>query len=91
MSSDALLLILHILLVRHLMLLFGCHSVVWRHTAAPGHACLWSWNLRVIDVFRRVDGRFGVNAVLVPWSWLGRIEACLGIGALGRVSSMMAR
>ena len=89
-SSDALLLILHILLVCHLVLLFRCHSVVWRHTAASRHACLWSWDLRVVDVFRRVDGRFGVHAVLVPWSRLGRIEACLEIGVLGRVNRMVA-
>ena len=56
MSSDALLLVLHILLVGDLVLLFRCHSVIWSHAATAGHACLWSRDLRVIDVFRRVDG-----------------------------------
>ena len=91
MSSHPLLLVLHILLVSHLMLLFRCHSVTWCHPAASRHACLWSWNLRVVDVFRRVDGGFGVNAILVPWSGLGRIEARLEMGELGRVCSMMKR
>lgn len=91
MSSDSLLLVLHILLVRHLMLLFRCHSVAGCHPATSRHACLWSWDLRVIDVFRRVDGGFGVNTILVSWSGLGRIKARLEIGASGRVCSMIKR
>ena len=91
MSSDALLLVLHILLVCHLMLLFRCHPIAWCHSAASRHACLWCWDLGVVDVFRRVDGRFGVNAILVPWSGLGRVEACLGIGVSGGVCNIMEK
>ncbi len=85
MSSDALLLVLHILLVCHLVLLLGSHSVARCHPAASRHACLWSRDLCMVDIFRGVDGRFGVNTILVSWSGLGRIEACLETGALGRV------
>ena len=41
---------LHVLLICHLLLLFGGH-VLRLHTSATGHAGLGSWNLRVIDVF----------------------------------------
>ena len=45
------LLCLHVLLIRHMLLLFGRH-VLGLHTAsAARHAGLWSRNLRVIYVF----------------------------------------
>ena len=55
-SLDALLLLArHILLVCHLLVFSRCHSVTLCHPAASWHACLWSWELRVVDVFRGVD------------------------------------
>ena len=91
MSSDALLLVLHVLLIRHLVLLLRCHCIAWCHSPTSRHTCLWSWDLRMIDVFRRVDGRFGVNAVLIPRSGLGRIETSLELGTLGRGSKTKGR
>lgn len=77
LPANPLVLCLHVLLIRHL-LLFGGRHVSSLHTAsAPGHAGLWSRNLRVIYVFGGVDGRFGINAILVARRRFGRIEACL--------------
>ena len=67
---------LHVLLICHLLLLFGGH-VLRLHTSATGHGGLGSWNLRVIDVFGRVDGRFGIDAILIARRRFGRIETCL--------------
>ena len=71
------LLCLHVLLVRHMLLLLGCH-VLRCHALAARHAGLWGWDLGVVHVFGRVDSRFGINTVLVARCRLGRIKASLG-------------
>ena len=76
-TANALLLLLHILLVCHLLLLLW--SNVMRHTtsAPTWHICLWGGDLLVIDIFGRVGVIIGIDAILVVRSWLGRIEAGL--------------
>lgn len=71
------LLILHVLLVCNLLLLFGCHVVRRHASTASWHACLWGRDLRMAHVFRRLSIVVGIDAVLVAWRRLGRIEACL--------------
>ena len=60
-----------------MLLLLGCH-ILRCHALTARHAGLWGWDLGVVHVFGRVDGRFGINAVLVARCRLGRIKACLG-------------
>jgi len=55
LAADTCLLLLHILLVGHLLLLFGSDVVLW-HAGASRHAGLWGGDLRVVDVFGGVDG-----------------------------------
>ena len=77
LSTNALLLCCHILLVGHLLLLLRRH-VVWGHaTTTPRHTCLWGRDLSMIDIFWRVDGRFGIDAIFIAGCRLRRIEAGL--------------
>ena len=81
LAGYALLLLLHILLIGHLLLLFG-GDVMLRHgacthSACTGHVCLRGGNLRVVDIFRRIDVGFAVDAVFAPLWRFGGIQTCL--------------
>lgn len=78
MSADLLVLLLLHVVVRHLLLLLGCHAVLGLHTAAAMHARLLCGNLSMAYVFGRVNCGFGVDAILVAGRGFGRIQACLG-------------
>ncbi len=74
-------LLLHILRVRHLLLLLGRH-VLRGHAAAARHVGGLGGDLGVGDVFGGVDGGFAVDAVFVAGAGFGRIEAGLGRGQM---------
>lgn len=77
-AHTLLLLCLHVLLIRHLLLLFGS-DVMLRHAGStvPGHVCLRSGNLRVVDFFGRINVGLAVDTVLTALWWFGRVETCL--------------
>jgi len=72
-------LLLHVLRVRHLLLLFGRH-VLRGHAAAARHVGRLGGDLGVGDVFGGIDGGFAVDAVFVAGAGFGRVEAGLGMG-----------
>lgn len=79
LTAHALLLLsLHVLLIRHLLLLFGS-DVVLRHAApaVPSHVWLWGGNLRVGDFFGRIDVGLAVDSILTTLWRFGRVETCL--------------
>ena len=79
LTAHALLLLsLHVLLIRHLLLLFGS-DVVLRHAApaVAGHVWLRGGNLRVVDFFGRIDVGLAVDSIFTPLWRFGRIETRL--------------
>ena len=87
-STNALLLLLHILLIGHLLLLLGSDVVLCHPTAAPTwHICLWGGNLLMVHVFGGFGAFVGIDAVLIACGWLGSVEAGLeSEGQLGKVA-----
>ena len=75
--SDIALLLLHVLLVGHLLLLFGREAILRLHTRASWHGSLLGWNLGVADIFWRIYGLFAFHTILVVLRRFGGIQARL--------------
>lgn len=76
--ADALLLLLHVLLVCHLLLLLRSDIMLWHTTTAPTwHIRLWGRNLLMTHVLWGFGIIVWVDAVLVARSWLGGVETGL--------------
>lgn len=85
LTAHALLLLLHVLLVRHLLLLFR-RDVVGRDAGVVANGGRRRGNGGVRDLFGRVDVRFAVDAVFGPRGGLGRVQTCLCGTRLVRVT-----
>ena len=77
-STDALLLLLHVLLIGHLLLLLWSDEVLWDPSApTTGHICLWGGNLLMAHVFGRLGTLVGIDAVLIARCRLRGVQAGL--------------
>lgn len=77
LTSHALLLLLHVLLVGHLLLLLRGDSVAGVDGIAARHGGLLGRNLGMTDILRRIHSGFPLHAVLGAGCGLGRIQTCL--------------
>ena len=83
LTSHALLLLMHVLLVGHLLLLLRGDSIIGVHCGvAPRHGGLLSRNLGVADILGRVHCGFPIHPVLGAGCGLGRIQTGLSGTAL---------
>lgn len=70
-------LLLHVLLVGHLLLLFGGNVMGLRHAPATGHVRLWRRYLWVVDFFGRLYVRLAIDTVLAALRGLRCVETGL--------------
>lgn len=69
-------LLLHVLLVGHLLLLFGCNVMGLRHATSTGHVRLRGRYLRMVDFFGRLYVGLAIDTIFTA---LGRLR-CIETG-----------